>query len=157
MKRTGKFYRKNEAEIMEMLGLNPTPNSGSGWIVKEDGQNENVICQLKSTDANSIKIDKNDIDTLNYNAFVCHKLPVFAIQFLKSGELYLVLKPEDLPEIVKYINCGVIEKKEEIISNTIETKVKTKKINTSKNARQDFWKEKEENFKRGNKKYVKFR
>lgn len=153
MKRTGKFYRKNETEIMAMLGLDPTPNSGSGWIVKEDGQNENVICQLKSTDANSIKVDKNDIDTLIYNAFVCHKLPIFAIQFLKSGELYLVLKPEDLSEIVKYINCGVVEKKEEIISNTIETKVKTKKINTSKNARQDFWKEKEENFKRGNKKW----
>lgn len=153
MKRTGKFYRKNEAEIMAMLGLDSTPNSGSGWIVKEDGQNENIICQLKSTDANSIKVDKNDIDTLIYNAFVCHKLPIFAIQFLKSGELYLVLKPEDLSEIVKYINCGVVEKKEEIISNTIETKVKTKKINTSKNARQDFWKEKEENFKRGNKKW----
>lgn len=157
MKRSGKFYRKNEAKTMEMLGLNPTPNSGSGWVVKEDGQNGNVICQLKSTDANSIKVDKNDIDTLNYNGFVSHKLPIFAIQFLQSGELYLVLKPEDLPEIVKYINCGVVEKKEEIISDIVETNVKIKKINTSKNARQDFWKEKEENFKRENKKYVKFK
>ena len=36
-KRTGKFYRKNEAEVMKSLGLIPTKNSGSGWIEKEDG------------------------------------------------------------------------------------------------------------------------
>lgn len=27
LKRTGKFYRKNEKEVMESLGLKPTPNS----------------------------------------------------------------------------------------------------------------------------------
>ena len=57
-KRTGKFYRKNEAEVMKSLGLIPTKNSGSGWIEKEDGQNDYVICQLKSTDAQSIKVTK---------------------------------------------------------------------------------------------------
>ena len=31
-KRTTKFYRKNEEEVMESLGLKPTKNSGSGWI-----------------------------------------------------------------------------------------------------------------------------
>lgn len=31
-KRSGKWYRKNEAEIMRDLGLRPTINSGSGWI-----------------------------------------------------------------------------------------------------------------------------
>ena len=61
MKRSGKFYRKNEAEVMKALGLVPTKNSGSGWIEKEDGQNENVICQLKSTDAQSIRIVQKDI------------------------------------------------------------------------------------------------
>jgi hypothetical protein len=28
MKRSGKFYRKNEAEVMRDLGLKPTKNSG---------------------------------------------------------------------------------------------------------------------------------
>lgn len=51
MKRSGKFYRKNEAEVMESLGLKPTKNSGSGWVEKEDGQSDEIICQLKSTDA----------------------------------------------------------------------------------------------------------
>lgn len=31
-KRTGKFYRRNEEEVMESLGLKPTKNSGSGWV-----------------------------------------------------------------------------------------------------------------------------
>lgn len=109
MKRTGKFYRKNEAEVMKALGLKPTKNSGSGWIEKEDGQNENIICQLKSTDAQSIKINKLDLDKLNYNAGVCNKIPVFAIQFLQSNEVYVLFKPEDLPEVNEYLNTGKFE------------------------------------------------
>lgn len=106
MKRSGKFYRRNESDVMQMLGLQPTKNSGSGWIEKEDGQSENVICQLKSTDAQSIKVNKKDLDTLQYNAAVSHKLPVFAIQYLSSNEVYLVLKPEALGEVAEYLKTG---------------------------------------------------
>ena len=106
MRRSGKFYRRNEEDVMRSLGLEPTPNSGSGPIWKEDGQSENVICQLKSTDAQSIKVSKKDLDTLQYNAAVSHKLPVFAIQFLSSNEVYLVLKPEILSEVVEYLKTG---------------------------------------------------
>lgn len=98
-KRSGKFYRKNEAEVMKQLGLEPTPNSGSGWVVKEDGQNEDVICQLKSTDAKSIRIDQKDIETLEYNALVSHKVPVFAIQFLNTNEVFLLIRPENLQDV----------------------------------------------------------
>lgn len=31
-KRSTKFYRRNEAEVMKSLGLKPTKNSGSGWV-----------------------------------------------------------------------------------------------------------------------------
>ena len=40
MKRSGKFYRKNEKEIMRSLGLKPVAGSGCGWLDKEDGQND---------------------------------------------------------------------------------------------------------------------
>lgn len=96
MKRSGKFYRKNEAEVMRSLGLTPTPNSGSGAIWKEDGQNDYAICQLKSTDAESIRIQRKDLHTLEYNASVCHKTPVFAVQFIQGNEVWLMVKPEDL-------------------------------------------------------------
>ena len=56
MKRSGKFYYRNERETMEMLGMRQVPGSGNGWVAKEDGENEHLLCQLKSTDGNSIGI-----------------------------------------------------------------------------------------------------
>lgn len=107
--RSFKFYRKNEEEVMKSLGLKPTKNSGSGWIEKEDGQNDYVICQLKSTDAQSIKVNQKDIRTLEKNAMIEHKIPVFAIQFLNTGEVWLMIKPEDLPDTAEYILTGSIK------------------------------------------------
>lgn len=153
MKRSGKFYRKNEADVMRSLGLEPTPNSGSGWLVKEDGQSEYVICQLKSTDANSIKVNKKDLDVLSYNAAVAHKLPVFAIQFLQSSEVYLIVKPEMLCEAAKYIETGEYESTNEFVGidlsehETMTSKTK-KVIKSSSNARERFNKENERKFKK---------
>ena len=107
--RSFKFYRKNEKEVMKSLGLKPTKNSGSGWIEKEDGQNDYVICQLKSTDAQSIKVNQKDIRTLEKNAMIEHKIPMFAIQFLNTGEVWLMIKPEDLPDASEYILNGSIK------------------------------------------------
>lgn len=95
-RRSIKFYRKNEAEVMKQLGLRPTPNSGAGWVFKEDGQNEQCICQLKSTDKRSISIKQDDLHILEQNAAVAHKLPVFALQFLNTDEVWVMIKPEDL-------------------------------------------------------------
>lgn len=110
LKRSGKFYRKNEAEVMESLGLKPTINSGSTWIEKEDGQSEDIICQLKSTDANSIRIVKKDIDTLIYNSMVVHKIPIFAIQFLSTNEVFLLIRPEDIKQVSSYLKGERIDK-----------------------------------------------
>lgn len=106
MKRSGKFYRKNEAEVMRMLGLDPTPNSGSGWIVKEDGQSDDVIAQLKSTDAQSIRVAFKDINMLECNAVIAHKLPVFVLQFLATGDIFLLVRPELLQELSQYLKTG---------------------------------------------------
>lgn len=153
MKRSGKFYRKNEAEVMKSLGLKPTKNSGSGWIEKEDGISENVICQLKSTDKESIRLHKKDFDVLNYNASVCHKIPVFAIQFLQSNEVYLLVKPSMIQDVSKYIETGKYESQNEFIgvdlSEHEETKVKTiRKIKSSSSARMRFNEENEKKFKK---------
>lgn len=105
-KRSFKFYRENEREVMEALGLKPTKNSGSGWIEKEDGQNDAVICQLKSTDAQSIKVNQKDIRILEKNSLVEHKIPMFAIQFLNTGEVWLMVKPEHIKQIGQYLETG---------------------------------------------------
>lgn len=153
MKRSGKFYRKNEADIMRSLGLEPTPNSGSGPIWKEDGQSDEVICQLKSTDASSIRINKKDLDVLSYNAAVAHKLPVFAIQFLQSNEVYLLIKPELLCEAAKYIKTGEYESANEFVGIDLsehEQMITTPKrvIKSSSSAREKFNQENERKFKK---------
>lgn len=122
-------------------------------IVKEDGQSEEIICQLKSTDANSIKVNKSDLDTLEYNSLVSHKLPVFVIQFLQSNQTYLVLKPEDLSDIVKYINTGEISQNRflgiEMVDVEVEEKEKTQPrriISSSSKAREAFNKKNDEKY-----------
>lgn len=106
MKRSGKWYRNNEARVMNSLGLIPTKNSGSGWIEKEDGQSDDVICQLKSTDANSIRVNLSDLQTLEYNAAVSHKMPVFAVQFIQAGQVYLMMRPCDLEDLAGFLKTG---------------------------------------------------
>ena len=148
--RSGKFYRRNEAEVMKSLGLKPTKNSGSGWVEKEDGQNEYVIAQLKSTDATSIKIQQKDITTLEYNASVTHKVPCFVIQFLNHNDVFVMARPEDLPLITEYINTGKCNvRSSDFITEGCEAKqIKPKKvISSSESARDNFWKGEEEKWK----------
>lgn len=102
-RRTGKFYSQNEKKVMESLGLTPTKMSGAGWVEKSDGYNDNVIAELKSTDANSYRLKRDEFRKLEYHALVAKKIPLFVVEFLKDGELYLVIKPEDLTSIVNYI------------------------------------------------------
>lgn len=153
MKRSFRFYRKNEADIMKSLGLKPTKNSGSGWVEKEDGMSDAVICQLKSTDKESIKLNKRDVDVLNYNAGVCHKMPVFAVQFLQSNEVYLLVKPDMLTDIAKYIETGTYTSQNDFldldVSDVEETTAKAKRrIKSSSSARIRFNEENEKKFKK---------
>lgn len=105
-KRSGKFYYRNEREVMGRLGLEQVPGSGSGWVAKEDGESEDILCQLKSTDARSIRIQKLDIEKLEHNALVSHRLPVFAINFLSDNSTYLLVSPESLLEVAEYLDTG---------------------------------------------------
>lgn len=153
-KRSTKFYRKNEREVMECLGLRPTKNSGSGWIEKEDGDNDYVICQLKSTDAQSIKVNQKDLRILEHNAAVSHKLPLFAIQFLNTNEVWLLAKPEDFPDITEYINTGQYEKSDFEELDFVQEHPKTNvtlnitKIKSSKSAREEFHNERNRKYDR---------
>lgn len=139
-KRSTKFYRKNEEEVMKDLGLTPTPNSGAGFAYKEDGYNDYLLCQLKSTDHQSISVKQSDIRILEKNAGVSHKIPIFAIQFLNTGEVWLMSKPEDYTEVAKYINTGKCEVPQNIVDDVEEIKPRKKKkvITSNADAREEF-------------------
>lgn len=149
-KRTGKFYRRNEREVMKKLGIDPTKNSGSGWVEKEDGQNDHIIAQLKSTDASSIRISMKDIDTLEYNASVAHKIPLFVVQFLSSEDVFLLMRPSDLKQISQYIETGECEIRPPVFDDTtfLEVEEQKPKVKSSKRSRDKFWEQKQEEAKK---------
>lgn len=148
--RTVKFYFNNEKEVMEDLGLIPTKGSGSSWLEKEDGENDFVIAQLKSTDKASYKLNLLDIEKLEYHASVSNKVPMFVIQFLKNDSRYALVAIEDIPLLAEYINTGKVSKtlREPIIDFEEPVKKAPKKpaIKSSKNAREKFFKDKAKAF-----------
>lgn len=143
-KKTSKYYFKNEKELMRSLGLNPTPGSGNR-IIKEDGQNEKLIAQLKSTENDSIVIKLNDLTTLLYNAIISHKTPIFINQFV-NGPILLSVRLEDFEEVAEYLKTGKINKRDEsLVIGDERFEVNKKKIVSSKRnaVKQKIAKEKE--------------
>lgn len=131
-KRSTKFYRKNEAEVMKRLGLYPTRNSGAGWVEKCDGQNELFICELKSTDKESYTLKQKTIQELEYHACVAHKIPVFALQFLNRDEIWVAIKEDEFKEYMEFKKqkqlerhlSPLLEQEEEIIDYFVDKEEK---------------------------------
>lgn len=146
MKRSGKFYSKNEKETLSKLGLRPIPFSGAGWVEKEDGENEFSLVQLKSTEASSYRVDMLDIKKLEYHASVSNKVPVFLIQFLKHDKIYALVNLEDLDELHEIFNNedNVIQKKGS--DSYEEVAVVKKLVSSSSKARKQFFEEKEKQY-----------
>ena len=150
-KRKGRFYYRNEADVMEMLGMKQVPGSGNGWISKEDGENDNILCQLKSTDAQSISVKKLDIDKLILHALTSRKIPVFAIQFLQSDEVFLLVRPLDLTDVAEYLSTGRCSIPEPVVqTDDIEDSVPVRlhTVKSSASARERFNRERESKFKK---------
>lgn len=112
-KRSTKWYRKNEAEVMHRLGLKPTKNSGAGWIEKCDGENEHFLCELKSTDHESFSIKQSVLHVLEHHALEAHKIPLFAFQFINRDEVWVAIKEEDIQAYRELIERDVLNKLEE--------------------------------------------
>lgn len=125
-----KFWFKNEKETLRKLGLNPVPGSGSGELYKEDGENEFVLCQLKSTKANQISVNKLDVEKLLLHSNIVGKVPVFAIQFI-NGPILLATLPEEFCNIQDYLKGKPFEKKKFKEVN-VPNKQKNKKTIKSK-------------------------
>ena len=143
-KRTGKFYSRNEKETLSKLGLTPAPMSGAGWIVKEDGENEIAMVQLKSTDASSYRLDLLDMKKLEYHAEVSNKIPIFLVQFLKQDKLYAIVSVEDIPSLNKALETGEVE--ERIIFKEEVKEKNEAKVKANKKAREQFFKERSEKY-----------
>ena len=147
MRRIGKFYSKNEKETLTKLGLVPAPQSGAGWIIKEDGENENAMVQLKSTDSQSYRIDMLDIKKLEYHAEVSHKIPIFLIQFLKQDKIYALIEVNNLEDANSVLKEKEQKRNKYFVDTFLEEPVQNKKIiKSSKKAKEKFYKERGEKY-----------
>lgn len=151
-KRSTRFYRKNEAEVMHRLGINPTINSGAGWIQKEDGESDLFMCQLKSTDNKSISVKQEDINALEYHACTSHKIPIFALQFLTTDSVYVIIPEEEFKEYQEYKKAKQnetflqksVDIEEEKEYNKDTQKVINRDINKMRSTREQFYKQMEQ-------------
>lgn len=130
-KRTSKFWYDNERVKMEKLGLQSQPRSGAGPVHKEDGVNDYVLCQLKSTEGMSITVKRDDVEKLIYHADLINKVPIFVLDFLP--DTLLVAAPvNELGNLADYLNKDLYTKQHHAeeyknISDEPEVKKKTKK------------------------------
>ena len=132
---------------MESLGMKQVKGSGNQWSSsREDGENEYLLCQLKSTDAQSIRIQQVDIRKLEEHAQISHRTPIFAIQFLNTGEVWLMAKPEDVPFVAEYIKTGKTEKRENVIEVKDVKQKKKRMIASSSDAREQFEQERKSKY-----------
>lgn len=145
-KRSGKFYSRNEKQTLKALGLIPAPMSGAGWIVKEDGENEVAMVQLKSTDSSSYRLDMLDMKKLEYHAEVSNKVPIFLVQFLKQDKIYAIVEVGELREAAKALDTGMAPERIVFKEEEIEKQNQRKQVKASASAREQFFKERSEKF-----------
>ena len=141
MKRSGKFYYKNERETLEALGFKQVPGSGNGWVAKEDGESDNTLVQLKSTENASYTVSLLDLKKLEIHAETENKFPLFLIQFLKQDKIHALVSIENLEDLNDMIKTGKV--KERTVSVQESTTVKRKKISSSSSAIKSYRKEQE--------------
>ena len=143
-KRSGKFYNNNEKKTLESLGFVPSPMSGAGWIVKEDGENDVAMVQLKSTDSSSYRLDILDMKKLEYHAYVSNKVPIFLVQFLKQDKVYAIVDVSNIDDLFEAFNCNKKPEYQKITK--IENKNERKMIRSSKKSRDEFMKERNDKY-----------
>lgn len=143
-KRSGKFYSNNEKKTLESLGFVPSPMSGAGWIVKEDGENDVAMVQLKSTDSSSYRLDILDMKKLEYHAYVSNKVPIFLVQFLKQDKVYAIVDVSNIDDLFEAFNCNKKPEYQKITK--IENKNERKMIRSSKKSREEFMKERNDKY-----------
>ena len=141
MKRSGKFYYRNERETLEALGFKQIPGSGNGWVAKEDGESDNTLVQLKSTENASYTVSLLDLKKLEVHAETEHKFPLFLIQFLKQNKIYALVSIENLEDLNDMIKTGKVQ--ERTVNVQESTTVKRKKISSSSSAIKSYRKEQE--------------
>lgn len=129
---------------MKGLGFKPAPASGAGWIVKEDGENDLAMVQLKSTDSTRYTLDMLDMKKLEYHANISHKIPIFIVQFLREDRLYAIVPVDNIIDLKDSVETGKI--KDKVTIKEPELVTSRRLVKSSKKAREQFFEEREKKY-----------
>lgn len=100
-KQSTRFYRRDERDTNDDYGLKSRRDSGAGWINKLDGEDNDRIVSMKSTEAGSFRVTFADLAELEYQALIANKLPVFLVKDLTNDKRYFIIEESNLADTAK--------------------------------------------------------
>lgn len=113
-------WGKREEHIAKILGLKRVAMSGAGMFDKEDMVGNNIRAQLKSTEGESIKIQKSDVLKLFMHSRK-NELSVFVLDFV-DGPLLVSMPFEQLVLVAEaLINSGALHLEQNVQAELQET------------------------------------
>ena len=84
------------------------------------------------TDAESYRINKFDLDQLEYHARVEKKVPIFLIKFLTTNEIYAIMRMQDAKCVIDQNgNAGCQRSVESFVDNSSELREQRRKVVTA--------------------------
>lgn len=106
MKAKNKWGQREKYILEKILHLRRQPLSGAGIFAKEDAIGEHLFAQLKSTEGESIKIQRQDVQMLFQHAQTFNSL--FVLDFV-NGPLLLCMTLEQLVAVTtELVNNGSV-------------------------------------------------
>lgn len=96
---TLKDSQRQERSLAKQLGGSVNAGSGNGWVRKGDVRSEQELWECKITSAKSYALKAEDLEKLEMQALMDGRIPVFLVEFLKSGGEYVIMNKNDYLEM----------------------------------------------------------
>lgn len=143
-KHDSKFWFKREKEILDSLNLTPTARSGAGWLEKEDGYNDSLLVQLKGTEADSYRVQMDDLRKLEYHAMKERKASALILDFVAHNKLYILIEVEELSNVMQALSNNYRAAEAILVASEDGSKQQAearKIIKSGQGSRSEFWDE----------------
>lgn len=96
---TVKDSQRQERTLAKQLQGSVNAGSGNGWVRKGDVRSDTELWECKVTSAKSYSLKQADLEKLNNQALLDGRMPVFLIEFMKTGDSFVVLSKDDFMEL----------------------------------------------------------
>lgn len=103
---TLKDSRRQETTLAKELHGSRTPGSGNTWHSKSDVRTDTELWEAKITSAKSFSIKDADLAKNRNYALTDGRIPLFLIQFLNSGNEWIVMDKEDYLDLKERVLSG---------------------------------------------------